>query len=311
MPSPTLHVIASCTDRKTELPPQQLRLRSISKAPASERVALWRSALTEWGTEKLEAQRLYCGEHWSVAKLIVDAALERGFRPQLWIVSAGHGLVAANDFIAAYSATFSPGHPDSTCDSDSEGFDWWTHLTATSTRKGATRIADLASGNRDNLLVICSPQYIRNIEDDLVAAKSAARHRLVMVSSQHSGRIKQDHPLHDSMLIAEAKLRQRFGGSLTSLNARLALDLVSASSKGSLNVQHYRQRLKRLLQECPELPTFDRRRMADEIVANRISTALARKAIAHTRLLKIFRAKGWACEQSRFRRIYRNVKFGK
>lgn len=308
MPNSTLHIIASCSDRKTASPRRELRLRSIARTPAKRRVDLWRDALQEWGKERIEAKTLYCGEHWAVSRRIFDAALQRGFHPRLWVISAGHGLIAAEDLVSTYSATFSPYHPDTTDSPDSAAGDWWKHLTATSPRTGATQIADLAAGSRDHLLVICSPEYLRHVEADLLNAQNSAKQRLFIVSSLRGTRLQADSRLHDSLLLAEAKLRLRFGGSLTSLNARLALDIVDHSRDGRLDIAHSRNRLKRLMSDCPNLPQISRQRLTDDELERLILAALKKKATPQTRLLKVFRKNGLACEQSRFRKLFKRVR---
>src|SRR5689334_9845918 len=98
-------VIAACSDRKTVPVPRAMALRAVPGASMTERFGEWRSRISAATTLKVEASRLYAGDHWRAVERGV-AALRRWGPTDLWIASAGLGLVAADERIPPYSATF-------------------------------------------------------------------------------------------------------------------------------------------------------------------------------------------------------------
>src|SRR5262249_4598002 len=73
------------------------------------RLARWQRNLGSAATENHAADAVYMGDHWSVVRTIPDAARTAGLRVQLWICSAGYGLIRPETPIKAYQATFARG----------------------------------------------------------------------------------------------------------------------------------------------------------------------------------------------------------
>src|SRR5262249_20102073 len=107
-----LHIIVNCTDRKRVPIPDRLQLRRVRGNSPLARVGLWITRLASYTGESLEASDLYAGDHWTVAKSLVGQARGVGFRTELWISSAGYGLVSSRARLHPYSATFAAHHPD-------------------------------------------------------------------------------------------------------------------------------------------------------------------------------------------------------
>src|SRR5262245_11141361 len=90
---PTIHVIASCTDRKRLPVPLELRLREISGVRPQIRAERWWRRLSTHESRNIVATDLYGGDHWSVARSLPAVAVANGRSAQLWVASAGYGLV--------------------------------------------------------------------------------------------------------------------------------------------------------------------------------------------------------------------------
>ncbi len=179
--TPTLHIVTTCTDRKTIKATSALRLRSIPKVPVIERIGLWQEAVRRFQGEKVAARDLYCGEQWAVASELPQSAVDAGFTPRLWVASAGHGLVSGDTPIPSYSATFTRKHPDSVMPLGESPKEWWEALTS---RKGARCIANLVQESKSAyVLVICSLSYFKALEADLRSAIEIGKDRVLIVSS--------------------------------------------------------------------------------------------------------------------------------
>jgi hypothetical protein len=310
--SDTALILASCAERKRLSVPPALRLASIRGRDIRERAARWWQRLMDHPSETLAATDLYAGGHWSVVRRLPDVARARGLRPELWVISAGYGLVPATASLHAYSATFAPGHPDSVSRDSSAASDrqaWWAELARFKgpDRKAPRSIAALVLRDPSaSVVVVASGHYVDAIEQDLLDAASrlAERERLIIITTP--GRMTRGR-LGPHVVTAPAQWQPILGGARTSLHARLAEKILYDAADG-LSVETVRARLERVLERSPVVPQDGRQKMTDNDVRAFIRHALARDPRAgHSKLLRGLRESGRACEQSRFRRLFFEV----
>src|SRR5262249_50156238 len=101
-----VRIIVTCTNRKRVPVASSMRLREVDAADIQTRAKRWIEALrTSSQSVHLPAQ-IYSGDHWYVATTLPDTARARGLDADLWICSAGYGLIGEDAPIKAYSATF-------------------------------------------------------------------------------------------------------------------------------------------------------------------------------------------------------------
>ena len=130
-----LHIILSCTARKRGSELGYPRLRSVDLAPLSDRVEQWVNLVAAASPRHVAAD-LYAGEYWQVGMELASRAALAG-QSSVSIVSAGLGLVGAQDEVPMYGTTLAAGHPDSVLTVlESAGRaqvrrQWWKELTGT------------------------------------------------------------------------------------------------------------------------------------------------------------------------------------
>src|SRR5262245_35571216 len=107
-----LHIVVTCANRKRHDVPTELRLRDIRERTAEMRFGAWQDRLESSHAERYPAIELYAGEHWSVVRELTGSS-PLAQTAQLWIMSAGYGLIPANALIRPYAATFSAASADS------------------------------------------------------------------------------------------------------------------------------------------------------------------------------------------------------
>lgn len=312
-----LQIIVSCTDRKRHPVPDELRLRAFLDAQPAKRARRWWSQLSSHASDLCEAEVLYLGDHWTVARELPTLADQQGFRATLWVASAGYGLIPAHAPIRSYSATFVAGHPDSVAPA-SNGIPrhrlaatWWSRLSSFEGPDPAAprTIAELLGRDPTTyVVVVASPDYVLSMEDDIVDALRASRDpdRFIIVTSpvQFSTQALAQH-----VVPSVARLQALLGGTRQSLHARTARKILSELGRWPLSASGQQQRYLRLLARCPEAPTFERRRLTDEQVLRFIRGALRRSPeLSCSRLLRSLRDGGRACEQGRFRDLYMQVR---
>lgn len=313
-----LHIIASCTDRKNLPVPDSLRLRNASAAEIAQRARAWWRQLVTSTAETRTADALYAGEHWSVVLSLSEVARASGFTPNLWVVSAGYGLIPGNALIRPYSATFSRGHVDSVVhdaarrDTAEQLKVWWRTLATYSgpSRSSARSISQLATEQPlSSVLIVASPLYVTAMEDDLTQAASQLQHpeRLVIVSSlaplARGGLAKHWIP-------SSARHQSRLGGSRLSLHARVAREILQSSRTPYLNARMLLAKYERLIAQSTPLRQYTRKPLTDAEVRSFIREALSQGASSWSASLRMLRAQQLACEQSRFKSLFFQVQGG-
>lgn len=314
--TPIQQLVLSCTKRKRkDASTGNHRLREVPLASPAVRAAAWVEAVSNaptWGP----ARDLYVGEYWQ-AGLDLARASARRTQTEVYVLSAGLGLVHSAAAVPGYAATFTRAHPDSVVVGHVDGPSaerraWWDALadwTGPGDRSGPRRLGDLAATPGAHLLVCAGPDYIDATGDDLRAAhKVLGDERLVIVGSGDS-----PEGLDDVWVQCPGQLRMRFGGSMSSTSVRLARAMLEAlSPQERIGARQAREFIATALKSTEALPRFDRDRLSDDDVLAWIrSDAQAHPAMTNkSAALRRLRDDGRACEQSRFARLYDAARIG-
>lgn len=298
--------------------PDMLRLRTVPPGTVNERARSWCRRLKQSSEKPVRAEELYAGGHWTAIQSLQPLAEQAGFKPRIWIISAGYGLLSAGDYIHSYSATFSSAHPDAVTASVTERTSrrdllqgWWEALASSSciTGRGPRSLASLTkSVGRDYFLFVASPDYLLAVEDDLLraVAKPFPQDRLLIVTSRNG---QAENPLGQFIITSSARLQARVGGARTSLNARVASLVLKKVTNHGFNAEAIRKDIQTVTARSPKLLKYERTRMSDGEIKVFIRNRLKRLAqLSFSSLLREFRDSGRACEASRFKDLYYEVK---
>ena len=314
-PTPNLLVIATCSAGKTLAPPPDLKVRSLPNGSIEARVKEWSTRLEATLTERVPTRELYKGDHWSVVRQLEVVGSTTGLGVEVWIASAGYGLVPMDAEVASYGATFAPDHQDFVLGpkppkEEAAPSAWWSRIAAWDGPAPTTSrsVTELARQHPDTpLLVISSRTYARALELDLLDASRTldSPELLSIVATGHDS----TSPLAEFVLPGDARFSTWLGGTLTSLNARVGKAILERVSDWGFARDGIARGLLGRLEELDPYTRPARANRKDSEVRTFIRAALeANPATAHSRLLRSFRAKGYACEQGRFRRLYDDVK---
>jgi hypothetical protein len=309
-----LNLVVTCTSRKRISPERCRRIRTLKSKAITDRAERWIRTLSSASSNNpTQAERLYCGEHWSVVQSIPAVAARVGRRMRIWICSAGYGLISPSSQVQSYSATFSAYELDCVTggvngtDRSRAAKEWWTRLSGWK-GPGPDSVRTLSQIARrypkDALVVVASPDYLLAVEDDLKdASKELSDQKLLMLISAGT---RQLGALSKHLLPCDARLQRCLGGTRVSLNARIARRLIGSSSTGVIDIISAKRYLSALLHSQPALVRVSRAPSTNAQLKHFIKQEVAAggKPSAST-LLRRLRARGRACEQSRFVRIYR------
>lgn len=309
-------VVAACAQTKRYRPESVLCARTLSDAPLAERVKAWTERLATSKAERIDALEMYRGQHWSVIRRLPEAARSSGLSADLWVASAGYGLIPASASIVAYSATFAAKDVDAvTRRGDGEpgaaGASWWERLADwEGPVPGAMRsLSELARQEPEaSLLLVAGPAYVRALEADLRESRRCLKDpsQLIIVTSRDS---RLPKTLLQNVVPSESSLKHALGGSMTSLHARTAERILTEASVEGLGVRHLSQLWAHRIETDRSLQVSRRQPMTRDDVIAFIRKTLSEDARAtRTRALRALRESGMACEQSRFAALFDEVK---
>ena len=314
MKDKAIHIIVTCTKRKSRPVPRELQLGTVPGRSVHKVSATWLERLQSNRLPLMLASELYAGDQWQIAKSLPEVAYDNGIDACLWICSAGYGLVPASAMIHPYSATFSASHPDSVRRLEhGNGLaiaTWWERLMewrgpVPSACRSLTELARRYPSRP--ILVVASPVYLGAMRTDLEAAASALESSdlltIVSAGSERRG------PLAKNILPCDSRLQPVLGGALMSLNVRVARKLLADAGQQPLRCQELAVEFEKLLYRQPDRVTFRRATMTDLQVRTFIQDELKRDNGARpSPLLRRLRDLGRACEQKRFRLIFESVR---
>lgn len=309
MPPPShndvINLIVTCTNRKSSPPTPLHQARNLKGASVAVRARVWseRLSASEGG---FAAEQVYKGDHWSVVRSIANS---RGpHKVQVWVASAGYGLMSPQTRIVAYAATLSGGHVDSVASSSEERRSWWASLTTNPPKAsplGPRSIRKVAAKfSSSPLIIAASPEYIDAMADDILAASQRLdQPELLTVLCRSGG---APHELTPFAVHLSASLASELGGALTSLNARVVRWLVSFGT-ARLTRPTVDRYIRQLSDRCCARVIPRRSKMTDAEVRKHIQDEQRVVFRSRSALLKLLREKGYAVEQSRFGKIYSEV----
>lgn len=300
-----VHIVVTCSNRKSEVVPDRLRMADLRGHTMSRRFTDWTQRLSASIGPNRPAIDLYAGEHWQVARTL---PLQLAPRPAtLWVCSAGYGLIPAHTSIRPYAATFAGGGLDSVGEDRTSARDWWTRLTQwPGPASGEPRsFADLARRDpRTTIIAVLSEAYQHACAVDIMTAT-----RLLRDSEQMSVIGPATTELADVTVPVTARLQPLLGGSLLALNARVAaLLLSSAKNDQDLRRQRLRERVEQSTASAPtRVARAAGRRMTDDEVRAFIGTHVEEPGVSATSLLRRLRLSGQSCEQGRFGQLFAEI----
>lgn len=310
-----INIIVTCTKRKRLPPSPELMLRNIKADDMSEGFATWVERLSASKSKTLTARELYAGDHWSVVKTLERIASSSGLDALVWVCSAGYGLISLDSKIKSYSATFSPNNEDSVCkwlNSDSNrnpDRSWWRlHTEWTGTNESQPRsINDVAEQCPDSpMLVVASKPYMGAILDDVKMASKTLYNRESLCIISAGTKFLPD--LEFNLLPCNGSLQSEEGGSLNSLNPRLARTILSNLGSKTFKVSNLKAEYNAKIATTHLVMRKNRKILANTEVRDYILAALKENPrISWSRTLGELRDSGRSCSQERFVSVFKQL----
>jgi hypothetical protein len=298
MASSTVALVTSCTQRKATRNP--IGLDALPEATSLRGlVSTWTRALaaSEAGTQ---AQTLYQG------RSILDTAAAAEFLNAPWyVVSAGLGLVRADQRVPGYECTVAAG---STLDRrlialGRNTAQWWNELTRKSPAPLSALIATVPT------LVALPGTYLAMVREDLEQV-APTRSRYIRIFTSTAGAKRVPDHLKMCVMPYDERLEtvRGFAGTQADFAQRALRHFVEALQATSLPIEDARQAVLASLQNQPRRQRNVGQRMTDIEIQNVLKAQWNRHSGSSARLLRYLRDDaGISCEQKRFSRLWRQL----
>jgi hypothetical protein len=265
-------------------------------------VGCWRVALAAQSM-RMPAHALYAGRSFSEAKLAasrIDGCL--------YVVSAGLGVVAANDQVPHYDLTAAGsggGLNAALAIHAAQPSDWWNVLCA------GLGLAQLIRENAGSLVLMALPStYMRMVAADLARCSTRDLQRVRLFTSL-VGRSALPVAVADSAMPYDERLESlpAYAGTRADFPQRALRHFVERLEGHRLAMPEARQAVDKALSTCALRQLARRVRMDDEEIRNLICAHWTVCEGHSSRLLRYIRDEAHvACEQGRFARLWREVR---
>lgn len=286
--------LVACTDSKTLAAAPEMQIRNYNGGRAAVSRA-WVDAVRNM-RHGVVARDLYKGGYWTA----VRTAGERLGWDRFLIASAGHGLLFPTDEVPAYSATFSHGHPDSVPGAGVPGHasDWWRTLG------GEKRLlAKVVDDDGDGLVCAMPVTYLRSLESVLEVVLPRVRvGRAVILGAPRSPKLR---PFGVKL---DARATRVVGGAAGQLSGKT---LAWLAANGHLDAGWTWDQVNAAVSAIirgDEASIYPKREpMSDDEVRAWIADVKRDPTVSASVALRRLRDAGRACEERRFRGLFRDT----
>ena len=258
---------------------------------------------------KVRAEDLYCGRGFSEARKSADHS-----GADLWVISAGFGLIRSSSKIAPYDLTIAPGTINSLDNLVPKGqvclTKWWSYINRG--KKVGTIRALVETAPSNTFVMTLTSRYLEMIKEDLLKMSDSNLKRVRIVGPPLSAisdeRLKMVYLPYDERL---ETVGPPYAGTRSDFPQRAGRHFVEKIWKSKLS-NSARVHQKRVLTSLvdhkrPVIPS--RRKLDDESIRKLISEHWKVTQGRSGWALRFFRDNlGVACEQGRFKHLFNEIK---
>ena len=322
----TFHFIATCVSQKSAKTAHSILDPSIKPGSINYVFDQWEKTLRNSKLKPKKAIDLYKGALWDSYKDAWGIINSREKEAKFWILSAGYGLINSEDKILPYDITFQEnrnGVPSIQAKIKNENdivsrrkiIQGWWDLLSTSSKRDPSSLNTLIgqSDSDDYFLIVLGKDYLEAIFEDLQKAIKVSKNpnQIVVISNNVDDPLAKH--LKPNWLYADSRFVNLYGANNTVVNAKIAKELLwfmYQDKKGTSwwSYKNFNSFLKQLGSTLPEINKPSRETRTDEQVKFFIRNSLNIENTPFSKLHRVYRDSGQACEYNRFKNLYSEVK---
>jgi hypothetical protein len=284
----------------------------------------WQSVLQDSTLKKTKAKDLYTGGLWGVFLDSWGIINGRTKAAKLWILSAGYGILSAEEEVVPYNITFQDPRFDAPSilkkveyDSRSKSRmetlqNWWRRLSDSERDPNSLESLFSSFKEDDYALVVLSKDYLDAVYQDLANAIKSTEfsQNIAVISNNVNDPVAKR--LNNNWLFANNKFINLPDTNSTFVNAKIAhhLLLEMFEKNNGLNwwsIENFNSFLESLSKGLKERQKIARTPSVDDEVKAYIKEHLENQKMSFSKLHRAYRDSGRACEYNRFRGLYQDV----
>ncbi len=301
-------VITTCTNRKRKPVTPGLHAASLAADDLAGVAEEWGRRLRQ-SAELFPVMEVYGGRSFQEAKAVAES-----LDADVFVISAGLGLVDASEAIPSYACTILDGAEDGIepkVIGDFSSTEWWAHLKRVSP---FTRdlLEVLASAESRLVLVALSDSYIRMLSGDFMALADECLAKLRVFTRAPLDRIPARlQPCvmpYDDRLDGSASPIRGTRSDFAGRALRHFSDFILPGAEGDTPDRH-NCAVRKAMEEWPFPSMVERRRLTDDEILSLLYEHWEAARGSTSALLRVFRDQlNVACEQGRFATLARQVR---
>lgn len=299
-----INIISSCTNSKKQTSLEALKIENFNaEMYLGDVIQIWNRDIEEKVGPKYKAIELYKGCAWQ-ASLDTKTALSNKFKTDLYVASAGYGLIHSETKIFSYDSTFASSTSNSlskfiNTSKRSANVEWWNSINSFS----------VSSFPKESYFFIVLPH------EYLIAAQDTIEQLIEIFNSNVFIFTANKHSIPSFMKNNIIKFDSRFNNFQTGVISNMLQRAVSwlSSEIVEKNIQISHKELQRYIEsqmaiyEVFKMPI--RTKLTEEEICENIKKMITNELISSaTHGLRRFRKLGFACEQKRFGKLYKQMK---
>ena len=320
----TFHLIVTCVAQKNCKEKHSILDSEIKKDAIENVFEQWKQLISNSRLNKEKAIDLYKGNLWNSyldAWRIINGSTQPA---EMWILSAGYGLINSEEKIVPYDITFQDvkgGVPSILTKIDNKSVpkkaltqNWWD-LLKTSNGINSKSLQNLVGkGLKDDyFLIVLGKDYLDAVFCDLRKAINLSKYpgQIAIISNNVNDSVaKQFGP---NWLYADNRFVKIPGINSLTVNADIAKQLLwnmfkKENGLGWWSHSNFNNFLKIKSSSLPDVVQHNRDSNTDDQIKKYIKDRLSKEDIPFSRMHRAFRDSGQACEYSRFKKLYLQVK---
>ena len=289
-----IQVIVTCAANKTVEVPEELQFGKLPTLSVNESVSEWINRLKSTNVGLVKMIDLYKGGYWGIVKDINSNSKV----DNVWVLSAGYGIINANQEVKPYAIALKDNSYDSiklnTIGQSNDSYSqWWNNITS----KRKLTITDVYNQYPEDIFIVyASYEYMKAIKNDFINIVDKPN---VLIVSPDT-KIKEFTP---HILNTNLRLRSFLGGNKMTVSPLTVKHLVENIDKIGYTKDKVNTYFKEIISKQPELPPMNpvREKLSDKDFINLLLEIGIDKP--KTAIIKAVNDKGYASGVNRTARI--------
>lgn len=299
-----INIISSCTNNKKQPSNHSLNIESFdTDMKLNDMIKIWNKNISDKKNSTYKANKLYKGGSWKATKKTHEI-LSTIFKTNLYITSAGHGLIHEETNICSYNSTFAPSTANSISKFINESNKkantiWWNSINK----------FDFKIFTSDSIFFIILPHdYLLAVEETIYTLiKDYNENVFIFTANKHS----IPSFMQKNIIKFDSRFNNFQSGVISNMLQRAVLWLANEIVIKNIKISHnaLQNHIESEMQQYDNFTMPIRVKLSEEEIIEKIKNMILNDHITSaSKGLKVFRNNGYACEQNRFGKLFNKVK---